>query len=156
MELGTTKELDTVGENAFTCANSLQRIDFFRSIILSCGHQVPKTQKPTRSFLCLRQTMTPPSLLVPPLPNTSSSCSFLAMHAPRIAFLPPGSYRIHRLPSPNDLIASIQFDLYRTPSLQRTNSGPYASFSMQDPVLDTLYRRRLKQFEKVRWGQVGY
>lgn len=32
MELGATKELDTVGENAFDCADSLQRIDSFRSI----------------------------------------------------------------------------------------------------------------------------
>ena len=32
MELGTTKELDTVGENAFACADSLQRIGCFPSI----------------------------------------------------------------------------------------------------------------------------
>lgn len=33
MELGTTKELDTVGENAFACAYSLQRIDSLRSTL---------------------------------------------------------------------------------------------------------------------------
>ena len=35
MELGTTKELDIVGEDAFDCADSLQRIDSFRSIWLA-------------------------------------------------------------------------------------------------------------------------
>ncbi len=32
MELGKTKELDTVGENATDCADSLQRIDSLGSI----------------------------------------------------------------------------------------------------------------------------
>lgn len=154
MELGTTKELDTVGEITSDCADSLQRIDSFRSVWLAkpflLQSSSPKIQKPTKSSLRFASTMISPSLLLPPLPNTSSSYPLLAMPTSRIAFRPLWSYRIHRLSSPNDLIASIQLDLYRTTSLQRTNNRPYASLSMQDPVLNTLFRRGLKQSEKVR------
>ena len=154
MELGTTKDLDTVGEDAFDCAGSLQSMISFRSTRLAKTSftTVLKSQSAIKSFLRFVSAMTPPSMPLPPLPNTSSSCPLPALHAFRIAFRPLWNYRIHRLSSPNDLIASIQLDFNCTPNLQRTNSRPYASLSMQYPVLNTVFRRRLKQFEKVRRG----
>ena len=60
MELGTAKELDTVGENAFDCADSLQKIDSFRSVWLakssllqSSSPKNPKT--PSSPSFALRQ-----------------------------------------------------------------------------------------------------
>ena len=159
MELGTTKELDTVGEDAFECAGSLQSMNAFRSTRLATTSftAVIKSQSAFNPFHRFVSTMTPPSmLLLPPLPNTSSSCPLPAMHTFRIAFRPLWNYRIHRLSSPDDLIASIQLDLYCTPSLQRSDSRPDASFSMQYPILNTVLRRRLKQLEKIRRGQIGY
>ena len=158
MGLGTTKELDTVGEDAFDCAGSLQSMISFRSTWLAKTSftAVTKSYSAIKSFLRFVSAMTPPSMLLPPLPNTSSSCPLPALHTFRIAFRPLWNDRIHRLSSPNDLIASIQLDLYCTPSLQRSNSRPDASFSMQYPILNTIFRRRFKQFEKVRRGQVGY
>ena len=154
MELGTTKELDTVGEDAFNCAGSLQSMNSFRPTRLAKTSftAVIKSQSAIKSFLRYVSAITPPSMLLPPLSSTSSSCPLPAIRTSRIAFRPLWDYRIHRLSSPNDLIASIQLDLYCTPSLQRTNSRPYASLSMQYPILNTVFRRRLKQFEKVRRG----
>ena len=58
MELGATKELDTVGENAFACADSLQRIEPFRSTgsqsLLYCSHQAKK--RSVKSSFPLRQS----------------------------------------------------------------------------------------------------
>ena len=88
MELGTTKELDTVGEDAFDCAGSLQSmISFLPTRLAKTSFTaVMKSQSAIKSFLRFVSTMTPPQCCSHHCPTLAALALFLLFGLPASLF----------------------------------------------------------------------
>lgn len=101
-----------------------------------------------------RSAETATSMPLPLLAAAFQASSIFPVDPSSTTYFPPldthaRTHSIHRLPPSNKLIPPIQFNLNRTPHLQRPNSRPNTPFPSQDPLLDCMLGRPFKQPQKV-------